>query len=223
MEELSKHPRAYVRASPTRGVLGGIAEHTADVISLCECAGYDVVIVESVGLGQSEVDIDYAVDLLLMIVPPGGGDSLQAAKKGIMEAADLVAVNKADGSLAVQAKHTRADYSGSMAFIRQKHPRWKPEVLLMSARTGLGLDQLESKLAAFHAVMCECGGLTDKRERQSVHWMWGQYRREIVHQGERQVGVQALAAQLLQRLRRGSITPRAAASQLLQATAKTAR
>ena len=170
MEELSRSPHAYVRASPTRGVLGGIAEHTADVISLCECAGYDVVIVESVGLGQSEVcsalccagshllcpvnhiltvhtpilpfhvlmkvDIDQAVDLLLVIVPPGGGDSLQATKKGIMEAADLVAVNKADGSLAIQAKHTRADYSGSMAFIRPKHPLWKPEVLLMSSRTG---------------------------------------------------------------------------------------
>jgi len=218
MDELSKHPNAYVRASPTRGVLGGIAEHTADVISLCECAGYDVVIVESVGLGQSEVDIDHAVDLLLVIVPPGGGDSLQAAKKGIMEAADLVAVNKADGSLAMQAKHTRADYSGSMAFIRRKHPLWKPEVILMSARTGLGLDQLESKLATFHATMSECGGLVEKRVKQSVHWMWGQYRREIVLKSEQQAGVQALAAQLLLHLKQGRVAPRAAAGKLLDAT-----
>ena len=218
MEELSKSPHAYVRASPTRGVLGGIAEHTADVITLCECAGYDVVIVESVGLGQSEVDIDHAVDLLLMIVPPGGGDGLQAQKKGIMEAADMIAINKADGSLALQAKHTRADYSGSMAFVRQKHPHWKPAVLMMSARTGLGLDELEGKLAQFHGIMSECGGLEAKRMKQAIHWMWSQYRRDIVRYWEDKQFVQDKAAVLRQELAAGRITPRAAAGKLMEIT-----
>ena len=168
MESLSINPDAYVRASPTRGVLGGIAEHTCDVISLCESAGYDVVIVESVGLGQSEVDIDTDVDMLLMVVPPGGGDGLQASKKGIMEAADMVAVNKADGDLLAQAKHTRADYAGSMAFIRQKHPNWRPEVLMMSARTGKGLQTLENKLATFHHDMMAQGTLQVRKPLQSI-------------------------------------------------------
>eukprot|EP00605_Chrysophyceae_sp_TOSAG23-4_P003011 GSChrysophyteH1.ASY1.ANO1.3316.1 assembled CDS len=218
MEELSKSPKAYVRASPTRGVLGGIAEHTADVISLCECAGYDVIIVESVGLGQSEVDIDHAVDLLMMIVPPGGGDGLQASKKGIMEATDIIAVNKADGTLATQAKHTRADYQGSLAFVRPKHIDWKPQCLLMSARTGKGLDEVEAKIANFHTVMSKNGGLESKRIRQSIHWMWGQYRRDLVNVSESQDSVQELSRQLVDDMRRGKITPRAAAGKLLQIT-----
>ena len=134
MEVLSRHAHAYVRASPTSGVLGGIAEHTNDVITLCEAAGYDVVIVESVGLGQSEVDIDQAVDMLCVLIPPGGGDGLQASKKGIMEAADLLLVNKADGTLLTQAKHTKSDYSGAMSFIRQKHAAWKASVHLLSSK-----------------------------------------------------------------------------------------
>jgi len=221
MEQLSICPQAYVRASPTRGVLGGIAEHTADVVSLCECAGYDVVIVESVGLGQSEVDIDHAVDLLMMIVPPGGGDGLQASKKGIMEATDIIAVNKADGTLASQAKHTRGDYQGSLAFVRQKNIDWKPQCLLMSARTGKGLTEVEAKLAEYHTLMSENGGLEAKRLKQSVHWMWGQYRRELVSQGELQPAVQSLAELLMVNMSRGVITPRAAAGKLLEVTSYT--
>ncbi len=220
MEQLSVCPQAYVRASPTRGVLGGIAEHTADVISLCECAGYDVVIVESVGLGQSEVDIDHAVDLLMMIVPPGGGDGLQASKKGIMEATDMIAVNKADGSLAPQAKHTRADYQGSMSFVRQKHHDWKPLCMLMSARTGKGLDEVESKLAEFHTIMSNNGGLMQKRLKQGVHWMWGQYRRDIVSVSENKHEVKKLSINLIEDMARGRITPRAAAGKLLEVTHK---
>jgi len=230
MDELSKNSNAYVRASPTRGVLGGIAEHTSDVISLCECAGYDIVIVESVGLGQSEVDIDHAVDLLMMIVPPGGGDGLQASKKGIMEAADLIAVNKADGSLETQAKHTRADYQGSMAFVRLKHEDWKPPVMLMSARTSLGLDKIEEKLLEFHNIMSSNSGLINKRLKQSIHWMWMQYRLNIVNICEKQDNVQKLALGdtkdgkgkgsngLIKDMEGGFITPRAAAKKLLDVT-----
>jgi LAO/AO transport system kinase len=99
MEILSNTDRAYIRASPTRGILGGVAEKTNDVLFLCTSAGYDICIVESVGLGQSEVEIDQVVDLLLLVIPPGGGDDLQASKKGIVEAADMILVNKADGDL----------------------------------------------------------------------------------------------------------------------------
>ncbi len=163
MEQLSRSMDAYIRASPTRGVLGGIAEHTADVISLCEFAGFNVVIVESVGLGQSEVDIDSAVDILVLLVPPGGGDSLQATKKGIMEAADLVLVNKADGELLTPAKHTKADYAGAMQFIRRKHQDWEPRVLMMSAHTGYNMDKVEEQLFNYHNLMMSNEHLYNKR------------------------------------------------------------
>ena len=131
MEFLSRNSNAYVRASPTRGVLGGIAEYTSDIILLCEAAKYDVIIVESVGLGQSEVDIDKVVDILLLVIPPGAGDSLQASKKGIMEAADIIVVNKADGEQLPMAQKTKADYAGAMHFIRQKNKDWITPVLMV--------------------------------------------------------------------------------------------
>jgi LAO/AO transport system kinase len=99
MTHLSNHPNAFVRPSPTRGTLGGVAQHTNDIVLLCEAAGYDIVLVESVGLGQSEIIIDDTVDMVMLIVPPAGGDELQGSKKGIMEIADIVVVNKADGDL----------------------------------------------------------------------------------------------------------------------------
>lgn len=216
MDELSKSRDAYVRASPTRGVLGGIAEHTSDVISLCECAGFDLVIVESVGLGQSEIDIDNAVDMLLMLVPPGGGDGLQATKKGIMEAADLVIINKADGTLLTQAKHTCSDYKGAMCFIQKKNIHWNPSVELISAREQTGLDSVESKIADFHDVMSSSGSLSNKRIEQSMHWMWAQYRRQIVIENEKREDVKMTASKLKADLALQRISSRLAAQRLVE-------
>ena len=200
-----------------RGVLGGIAEHTSDVIYLCEAAGYNVVLVESVGLGQSEVDIDSAVDVLLVLVPPGGGDGLQASKKGIMEAADLVVVNKADGALLATAKNTKADYSAAMSFIRRKNPLWQPAVLLVSAQTGAGLDDVEAQLTSFYDTMTRGGALQQKRLKQAEHWAWGQFRRLVVHWAEGDSAARARAQELLPQLAAGTCTPRAAAAQMLSA------
>lgn len=215
MDNLSRSDDAYVRASPTRGVLGGIAEHTSDVIKLCEAAGYDVVIVESVGLGQSEVDIDNAVDMLLVIVPPGGGDGLQASKKGIMEVADLVVVNKADGSLESAAKHTKADYSGSMQFIRQKHNDWRAPVLMMSARTGAGIDEVVDTINKFHEVMVSNGGLVKKRSTQLLHWMRGQLRRQIIEHLEKDPVISVEMKKFSSDVVVGKLTPRLAASRIM--------
>lgn len=216
MDELSKSRDAYVRASPTRGVLGGIAEHTSDVISLCECAGFDFVIVESVGLGQSEIDIDNAVDMLLMLVPPGGGDGLQATKKGIMEAADLVIINKADGTLLTQAKHTCSDYKGAMHFIKQKNIHWQPSVELISAREQTGLNSVESRIAEFHDVMSSSGSLSNKRIEQAMHWMWAQYRRQIVIENEKREDVKMMASKLKADLTLQRISSRLAAQKLVE-------
>jgi len=215
MENLCRSEQAYVRASPTRGVLGGIAEHTADVISLCESSGYNVVIVESVGLGQSEVDIDSAVDMLLIIVPPGSGDSLQASKKGIVEAADLIIVNKADGNLLAAAKHTKADYAGALAFVRRKHPAWQASCLLASSRTGEGLEAVEAQIKAFFKIMRANNSLYEKRRHQSTRWMWAQLHRLLINQIEASPAVHDKAQEYARVLERSETTPRSAATKLV--------
>lgn len=217
MELLTRESNSYIRASPTRGVLGGIAEHTVDVITLCEAANFDTIIIESVGLGQSEVDIDRAVDMLLVIVPPGGGDGLQASKKGIMEAADLVIVNKADGNLLDAAKHTKADYSGAMQFIRQKHPSWRSKVLMMSSNTGAGMDEVEEHIRLFHKTMSENGQLVRKRADQAVFWMWGQLRQQMMQIVEANPIVKEKAATLKNDVAKGKRTPAAAAGDMVAA------
>ena len=128
-------------------------------------------IVESVGLGQSEIDIDQAVDLLLLIVPPGGGDGLQASKKGIMEAADIILVNKADGDLMPLAQSTKADYSSALHFVRRKNENWGGEVFLMSAKSGFGVDKVLDAIGRFRDKMTGNGALATKRVFQQRHWM----------------------------------------------------
>src|SRR5947208_3828114 len=141
MEELTRSPHAFVRPSPTSGTLGGVARRTREALLLCEAAGFDVVLVETVGVGQSEVKVAAMVDLFLVLVAPGGGDELQGLKRGIMELADLVVVNKADGDLAATAAHTAADYAAALHLVRPRTPVWTPRVLTCSALTGLGIPE----------------------------------------------------------------------------------
>jgi LAO/AO transport system kinase len=196
-------------------MLGGIAEHTSDVISLCEHASFNVVIVESVGLGQSEVDIDGAVDMLLLVVPPTAGDSLQAAKKGIMEAADMIIVNKADGDLMNAAKHTKADYGGALHFIRLKHESWIPKAMMMSAHTGYNLDKVYDEIQRFNEIMTSNGALEKKRLKQTRQWTEGQYKRMLINRLENDPAFKNNLAKVDKNLVRGIITPRAAASSLV--------
>lgn len=223
MEFLSSTDNAYVRASPTKGVLGGIAEHTQDVVSLCECAGYDTIMIESVGLGQSEIEIDQAVDLLILLVAPGGGDDLQASKKGIMEAADIVCINKADGDLLDTAKHTKSSYAGSMRFIRRKDPNWEARVQLLSSRSGLGMDELFKNVDDFYNTMTAPAqgmkhpSLLAKRSRQMNYWMWGNVSHQLVNHIKSDRKLSLLSYELEAQLLRGQTNPRAAASKLLAA------
>lgn len=178
-------------------------------------AGFNVVIVESVGLGQSEVDIDAAVDMLILLVPPGGGDGLQASKKGIMEAADLLIVNKADGSLLPSAKHTKADYSGAMQFIRRKYMHWAPKVLMISAATGFQLEQVEEAIETFHKMMVETNALHDKRATQAKQWMQSHFQRNLIAEMETHPKIQQQMVEAFKALETGATTPRAAADSLI--------
>lgn len=174
-----------------------------------------MVIVESVGLGQSEVDIDAAVDMLILLVPPGGGDGLQASKKGIMEAADLLIVNKADGSLLPSAKHTKADYSGAMQFIRRKYMHWAPKVLMISAATGFQLEQVEEAIQDFHKMMVDTNALHDKRATQAKQWMQSHFQRNLIAEMEAHPDIQKQIVDAFKALETGATTPRAAADSLI--------
>lgn len=175
-----------------------------------------MIIVETVGLGQSEVELEQAVDMFCLLVSPGGGDDLQASKKGVMEAVDLLLVSKADGDLLRTAKHTKADYGGSLSLIRKKSPLWSPRAQLISARTGLGVDTFLESVREFHSIMAESGQLEEKRSVQAKHWMWAQFKSLVVERVRQSEGTAALAAELEARLMDGSMSSRHAASLLLK-------
>ena len=166
MERLSRHPLAFIRSSPSRGTLGGVARRTRDVIRLVEAAGHDLVIVETVGVGQSEVAASVMTDMFVVLMAPGAGDGLQGVKRGIMELADLVVVNKADGDLAGLARHMVADFRQALSLLRPGRPFWTTRVMPCSALTGDGLDDVRGAIDEwFDAAGPHLG---DERRRQAV-------------------------------------------------------
>jgi LAO/AO transport system kinase len=176
MVDLVRHPNAFIRPSPAGATLGGVARRTREALLLCEAAGFDVVFVETVGVGQSETAVADLVDLFLLLVAPGGGDDLQGIKRGIMELADVVVVNKADGDLADAAGRTAADYRNALDLMR---PRWDgsaPPVLRTSALTGFGVDDAWSTISTLLAE-AEAGGERERRRAgQATAWMWDEVR-----------------------------------------------
>ncbi len=172
MEELARDQNAFIRPSPSQGTLGGVARRTREAITLAEAAGYDVVIIETVGVGQSEVDVDNMADMFLLLLSPGGGDELQGIKRGIMELADLIVVNKADGDLEKQAKMVLAEYEGALQLMRPKHLNWQPRVLLASALKQTGLEEVWAVVEEFQNVRGKNGGIEQRRNEQARHWMW---------------------------------------------------
>jgi LAO/AO transport system kinase len=174
MAELSHRSEAFIRPSPGSGQLGGVARRTREAMLLCEAAGFDVVLVETIGVGQSEVAVADMVDLFALLVSPGGGDELQGIKRGIMELADLVIVNKADGDLAAAAGRTRADYASAVHLLRPKWEAWATEVLAVSALTGTGIDEVWTAIGRFCAAVGSDGELARARAEQATAWLWSE-------------------------------------------------
>ncbi len=166
MERLSHDARAFIRPSPSGGELGGVARCTRDVVTLVEAAGYDLVIVETVGVGQSETAVAALTDMFLLLLAPGAGDSLQGVKRGIMELADLILVNKADGALADTARHVVSDHRAALSLVRSHEPFWQPRVEACSALTGAGVDAVWSTVDAYFEAASD--HLPGKREAQAV-------------------------------------------------------
>jgi len=172
MARLAVDANAFVRPSPSSGTLGGVAAKTRETMLVCEAAGYDVVLVETVGIGQSETAVADMTDFFLVIMLPGAGDELQGLKKGIVELADMLAVNKADGDNIERAKLAAADYRAALNILQPQSPTWSPPVITYSAVTGSGIAALWGKVLEHKEKMTASGELAARRRAQQVKWMW---------------------------------------------------
>ena len=171
MQRLSQSQDAFIRPSPTSGTLGGVARRTRETMALVEAAGFDVVIVETVGVGQSETAVAEMVDFFLVLLLAGGGDDLQGIKKGIVELADMIAINKADGDNVERATRAAAEYQGALGILTPASPSWHPPVVTVSGRDNLGLDRLWAEIERHRRIVTGTGELAARRARQAVAWM----------------------------------------------------
>lgn len=172
MHELAQHPSAFIRPSPAGLTLGGVARRTRECLLLCEAAGFDTVLVETVGVGQSETLVADMVDFFLVLALPGAGDELQGIKKGILELADLIAVNKADGDNLARANTAVRDMTAALRYLRPRFEAWMPRVLAISALENTGLDQVAVAIAEHRELAVEHGQLHVQRQAQQKRWLW---------------------------------------------------
>ena len=218
MSRLAQLEGAFVRPSPSGGALGGVAARTREQVLVFEAAGYDVVIVETVGVGQSEEAVAGLVDTFVVVLVPGGGDELQGIKRGNLERADLVVVNKADGDLAAAAERARGDFNAALHLLRPTDPDgWRPRVLAISAREGTGIAELWQAIHDHHELLGTSGSLERHRAEQRVRWMWQLVEQEVVARLRQDPRCVALVPRLEAALREGTTTPAAAAEEILRA------
>ena len=172
MAKLAASDHAYIRPSPSSGTLGGVAAKTREAMLLCEASGFDVVLVETVGIGQSETAVSDMTDFFLALMLPGAGDELQGIKKGLVELADMIAINKADGDNIKRANIAAADYRGALHILSPRSEHWQPPVVTYSALTGTGMAELWQKVQDHRNAMTASGEFASRRREQQVKWMW---------------------------------------------------
>jgi len=172
MARLANDPNAFIRPSPSSGTLGGVAARTRETMLLCEAAGYDVVLVETIGVGQSEIAVADMTDFFLVLALPGAGDELQALKKGVVELADMIAVNKADADNISRAKLAASQFGAALHILSPRSPNWSPPVVTCSALTGVGIDTLWSHILDHRQRLSASSELKERRGEQQVKWMW---------------------------------------------------
>jgi LAO/AO transport system kinase len=206
-----------VRPSPTSGTLGGVAKATRETIIVMEAAGYDVVLVETVGVGQSETTVANMVDSFLLLSLARTGDQLQGIKKGVLELADVIAVNKADGPHERDARSAARELAGALRLMHPADAAWTPPVLSCSAREGTGLDTLWERLEQHRALLDSTGRLAAKRRDQQIDWAWAMVHDELRDRLHGHPEVRALAPGLEQQVRDGELTATLAAERILEA------
>lgn len=215
MADLAVDPNAFIRPSPTAGTLGGVARATRETMLLMEAAGFDVVLVETVGVGQSEVTVAAMVDCFLFLTLARTGDQLQGIKKGVLELVDVVAVNKADGPHADDARKAARELSRALRLLQPVHPEWRPPVLTCSGLNGDGLDEVWETVLEHRRVLEHDGSLADRRSSQGVSWMWDQVRDQLMDTFLRDGAVAGLIPRMESQVRSGDTTATLAARALL--------
>ncbi|SDP42272.1 LAO/AO transport system kinase [Actinopolyspora xinjiangensis] len=217
MGALASDPAAFVRPSPSAGTLGGVARATRETIVLMEAAGFDVVLVETVGVGQSEVTVAGMVDCFLLLTIARTGDQLQGIKRGVLELADIVAVNKADGPHEDEARQSARELRGALRLLSPPSSSWKPRITTCSGLNGTGLDELWQQVLAHRAALSESGELVEKRSEQRLEWTWELVRDQLMGELLADPEVRRTRAEIEQRVRDGEVTAGMAAERILRA------
>jgi LAO/AO transport system kinase len=216
MARLAIDPNAFIRPSPSSGTLGGVAAKTRETMLLCEAAGYDVLIVETVGVGQSETTVADMTDFFLVLMVAGAGDELQGIKKGIVELADMIAVNKADGDNVARANMAAADYRGALHILVPRSPTWAPPVATFSALTGNGIAELWGEVLSHKEKMTASGELAERRREQQVKWMWTMLEERLTARLRNDPAVRAKVKQAETAVAAGKLAPTLAVEEIAQ-------
>ncbi len=217
MSRLSLADEAFIRPSPSGLTLGGVSRRTREAMLLCEAAGFDVIIVETVGVGQSEVVVSDMVDCFAVLMLPGAGDELQGIKKGILELADIIAVNKADGSGEIPARNALREYTAALRYLKPRHTFWRPRTLALSGMTGAGLEALWDTILEHHQALVDNSALRPLRDAQHLRWMWSMIEDRLLDDFRRSPVIQGQLAAIEAAVTERRTPPGAAADALLAA------
>lgn len=215
MEKLSVDSNAFIRPSPSGGTLGGVARKTRETMLLCEAAGFDIILVETVGVGQSETTVASMVDFFLVLMLAGAGDELQGIKKGVLELADAVVINKADGDNIKKAQYARKQYENALHLLRPSSAVWSPPVQTCSALEHSGMDQVWDMILSHREKTVAASEFAMKRKRQSLDWMWSMVEDGLQVRFEKNQNIKKELPGILAAVEKGEISPTAAANRLL--------
>ena len=217
MARLSTDANAFIRPSPTGGTLGGVSRATREAILVCEAGGFDIILVETVGVGQSEITVSGMVDFFLVLMIAGGGDELQGIKKGVLEIADMIAITKADGDNVTRAKLSASDYQHALRIITPMDPVWTPPVVTVSALENKGLDTLWEKVDLHRRTMAGNGTFETKRKSQKIGWMWAMIDDRLMSRLRSDEALKNLTQDMEKGITAGKVTPALAADKILGA------
>ncbi len=216
MARLAASDHAYIRPSPSSGTLGGVAAKTREAMLLCEAAGFDVMLVETVGIGQSETAVCDMTDFFLALMLPGAGDELQGIKKGLVELADMIAINKADGDNLKRAQHAAADYKSALHILTPRSEHWHPPVVTYSALTGNGIAELWQKILDHRKAMIASGDFAARRRDQQIKWMWSMLEQRMLARLRADASVRAKMKKIEAEVAAGRLTPSLAAEDIVE-------
>src|SRR5262247_3118679 len=216
MAQLAASDHAFIRPSPSSGTLGGVAAKTREAMLLCEAAGFDVILVETVGIGQSETAVSDMTDFFLALMLPGAGDELQGIKKGLVELADMIAINKADGDNLKRAQHAAAEYRSALHILKPRSEHWQPPVVTYSALTSTGIAELWQKVLDHRTAMNASGEFAARRREQQVKWMWSMLEQRMLARLRADASTRAKVKKIESDVADGRLTPAVAAGQIME-------